>query len=992
MTPDTRKGGPPAQEDRPATTTMTEAQSSGQHNVSASADIVSEALAWHDAGFCVLPTASDGTKRPGVGSWTSYQRQQFPREALAGGRYDGIGLVCGAVSGGLEMLELEGRAIDEGALATITAAAVDRGLAGLLQRVTTDPGAYWERTPSGGVHILYRITDAPVPGNTKLASRPARADELDDNERALVAKGRTVVRVLAETRGEGGYVVVAPSGGPTHPSGQDWRLIAGRTGQVPTITAAEREQLHALFQVIDQAPPRPATAQPAEAAQPRTGTSPGDDFAARVGWAEILEPAGWRVHYTAEGITYWTRPGKETGTSATTNANGTDRLYVHTSSTEFDAQESYSKLGAWAVLHHGGDHSAAARDLAARGYGAPLDTQWPLASAPPAWATTQGIIAPTAAPAARVPTRLPAPSDPMAVARVLEPELKWGDVYTLLNWRGSWWQWRTSHWAEIEDLALRKQLYARTEHAEFVVIGKDGPEQKRWSPTKPKIANLADALAGIVHLDRNTVVPSWLRPGHEYLGVVVSCHNGLLRLAGRVLMPHDAAYFNLVAVPFDYDPGAQEPKEWLSFLEVLWPGGGAGQVDALQEWCGYIVSGHTDMQKIFAIIGPPRSGKGTIAAVLTALIGMANVAGPTLASLATNFGLQPLLGKSLALISDARMGRSVDTSIIVERLLTISGEDVLSVDRKHLPAWEGRIPARIMLLSNELPRFSDGSGTIATRFVVAETTQSFLGREDRGLRDRLMAELPGILNWALAGLERLLERGHFTDTEVSTEAVDVMRQTASPYAPFVDEECVVGPEYEVTVDKLWQAWKLWCVRNDRERAGVKQWIGRDLKSVVPGLRIVQPRDPGTHKRYRAYQGLGLREDYPAAASAPGTRMGAPGTRMHAQDLASAHPLWPADARTGTVRHAHSETTHMEIPGSENIELQWVGARASAFQDSAAPPPGSQQTAPGYCPECAHPVPEAAWLPCDMCGRPTHARGRGAHGPTCQICLTERNAA
>lgn len=456
-------------------------------------------------------------------------------------------------------------------------------------------------------------------------------------------------------------------------------------------------------------------------------------------------------------------------------------------------------------------------------------------------------------------TVLPGPDDPMAVARVIEPELKAGQAYTLRNWRGGWWRWQTSHWAEIEDLALRGDLYGRTEHAVFVT--EEGSYEK-WRPTRTKIANLTDALASIVHLDRETKTPAWLAGDRTDLGTIVSCRNGLLRLEGRELLAHDAAYFNLVAVPFDFEADAEEPKEWLKFLDTVWPDGGEGQVAALQEWFGYVLSGRTDFQKIFAIIGPPRSGKGTIASVLTELVGALNVAGPTLASLATNFGMQPMLGKSLALISDARIGRSVDTSVVVERLLTISGEDVLTVDRKNREHWEGRIPARIMLLSNELPRFSDGSGTIATRFVVTETVQSFLGREDRGLKARLMAELPGILNWALDGLERLLARGHFTDTEVSTEAVDVMRQTASPFAPFVEDECLVGPEYEVAPEVVWQAWGLWCFQNGRERTGTVQWLGRDLKSVVPGLRIARPKgDDG--KQHRVYRGLGLKSDYPS---------------------------------------------------------------------------------------------------------------------------------
>ena len=73
--------------------------------------------------------------------------------------------------------------------------------------------------------------------------------------------------------------------------------------------------------------------------------------------------------YTRDGTTYWRRPGKDIGISATTNFGGADLLYVFSSSTEFEAEKSYNRFGAYAVLNHGGDFHAAARALAQQGYG-----------------------------------------------------------------------------------------------------------------------------------------------------------------------------------------------------------------------------------------------------------------------------------------------------------------------------------------------------------------------------------------------------------------------------------------------------------------------------------------------------------------------------------------------------------------------------------------------------------------------------------------------
>src|SRR5262249_33341349 len=153
-------------------------------------------------------------------------------------------------------------------------------------------------------------------------------------------------------------------------------------------------------------------------------------------------------------------------------------------------------------------------------------------------------------------------------------------------------------------------------------------------------------------------------------------------------------------------------------------------VATLQEWFGYCLLPDTSQQKILLLVGPKRSGKGTVARVLRGLVGPENAAGPTLASLGTNFGLQALLGKSVAVVADARLSGRTDAGTVVERLLSISGEDAQVVDRKYLDAVTTTLPVRFVVLTNELPRLSDASGALAGRMVVLRTTESFFGRED----------------------------------------------------------------------------------------------------------------------------------------------------------------------------------------------------------------------------------------------------------------------
>ena len=235
---------------------------------------------------------------------------------------------------------------------------------------------------------------------------------------------------------------------------------------------------------------------------------------------------------------------------------------------------------------------------------------------------------------------------------------------------------------------------------------------------------------------------------------------------------------------------------------------------------------------------------------LARLVGTDNVVAPTLASLGSNFGLQPLIGKSLAIISDARLGARADQAAIAERLLAISGEDPVTIDRKHMLAWTGRLPTRFVILTNELPRLTDASGALASRMIVLLLTESFFGREDHGLADRLYGELPGILNVARRGFLRLRKRGHFIQPESAQEAIAELEALGSPVGAFIREQCNVGPAFEIEVELLF----------DRlAQAGAKR-NGRKKHGTIPDVRARSARQaawpencPSTRRRRPASQ-------------------------------------------------------------------------------------------------------------------------------------------
>jgi hypothetical protein len=305
------------------------------------------ALAAHDAGLCVLPVAHDGTKRPDPpgSKWQRYQHERPTRDDLDAwmAHRDGFGIVCGATSGNLELFEIEGRAVDDGTYTRFVQALISAGLQELWDRICA---GYFETSPAGGVHLLYRCEQ--ISGNLKLARRPNGKD----------------IDVLIETRGEGGFAVVAPSGGRCHETGEPWVRELGGFDTIATITPEERAELHRVAMTFDEMPSRENTSTLQNGSVTSNGDRPGDNYNANTTWADVLEPHGWEcVRTDAENIAYWRRPGKTWGVSATTNSRGTDRLKVFSSSTPFDTETTYDRFGAYAVLEHGGDFAAAARAL-----------------------------------------------------------------------------------------------------------------------------------------------------------------------------------------------------------------------------------------------------------------------------------------------------------------------------------------------------------------------------------------------------------------------------------------------------------------------------------------------------------------------------------------------------------------------------------------------------------------------------------------------------
>lgn len=473
-------------------------------------------------------------------------------------------------------------------------------------------------------------------------------------------------------------------------------------------------------------------------------------------------------------------------------------------------------------------------------------------------------VSPPAAVAFDPDDRLIFTATPMKTAELFHATLPEGG--RIIFWRGEFYSWDGCRYIVRDAVYMEQRLYLFM--ASCMTIKEDKNGDREIVAYNPKAANVRDvihALRAVCYIDAPDA-GHWIepQPGDFPGSEIIAFQNCFLHWPTRTILPSTDRLLITTALEFDYNPLAAESCAWQKFLHGIWPDD-QQSIDTLAEMFGYLLTDDTGQQKIFMLIGPPRSGKGTILRVLEALVGKSNRCSPSLSSLGGPFGLQSLLGKRMAMISDARLSGRSDQQPIVENLLRISGEDAVDVNRKNLPALEGvTLRARFIMATNELPAFSDASSALANRFVPFRFTRSFLGSEDQGLTSRLLSELPSILLWALDGLNRLRSRGHFVVPESAREISEDLLDQTSPIQSFVSDACILGDGYKVEKDDLYKAWKAWCEGQGRDHPGTKVGFGRQLHAAFPTIKRGQRREGVT--RWEMYHGIGLRHDLSMGAN------------------------------------------------------------------------------------------------------------------------------
>jgi len=776
------------------------------------------AMPWWLAGCSVLPVRPTQRKQPDR-PWEPLQQVRMTQgqvESWPEGH--GVAVICGAVSGGLEMLELEAGWVDGASMASIEAK-MDASTLDVWRSLWSD--GYSEWSPKGGLHVLYRIVNHVVPGNTKIATKPG--------DRPGTTKTK------AETRGEGGYVVVAPSPAACHEwNDRPWMAIAGTPATIPTIDWEARCAIQAAIKTaLDESSsptttpsgPRLPVARPVG-----NDLSPADDYNLRIDWANILEPIGWTLHSrNGAGLErLWTRPGKNRGDghSASTDYMGKPGLYVWSSSADgLPTEEPLSKFFVYAHYRHSGDMSAAARSLREQGFGTPIlrsDTSFmgdvitePLSGE---------VIASNGSAVKKAPRSLrPYTLTEFGMADVLKTEIEGFFIYVPA--RKKWMRWDGDVWeADLQAVKIRDKI-----HESVMELY----EQARASSDE-KLVKFALSL--MTNNKKNALVQhlqtiSGSMDDFDVDSNKLNVGNGLLDLKTFELAPHTPEHMVTKMMGASYRPEAQCPR-WIEYLDVVLPN--EETRDFLQRMAGYTLTGNPVERALAILHGPGGTGKSRFVETMNILMGSygATAAASLFQSKKDNAGpsndLNDLRGARLASISELDSDVKMNEALVkrLTGLDRMTSRGLFEENQTWMPQCV------IWLATNHLLKVNSDDGAIWGRVKLIKFEQKIaeVAVDDPHILDKFRLEVDGILNWMLEGLKKYRERGLAVPESVQ-RAVEGYKEDQNDVAQFMNEfiadgRLIKAEGQRMKTSALFIMYREWCNENHQMGLGRIRFYGR----------------------------------------------------------------------------------------------------------------------------------------------------------------------
>ncbi len=389
----------------------------------------------------------------------------------------------------------------------------------------------------------------------------------------------------------------------------------------------------------------------------------------------------------------------------------------------------------------------------------------------------------------------------------------------LVEYRGILWHWEGKCWIERDETWLLDRTREHFESA-YITIEHPAPDEEpvqRLCLQGWLVREVASCIETVCRQDAYRETPFSLNGSVKAEpritisfagGQLVSVLNGEITVLDHV----GRSWFDLVNVPCTYDT----KKTCVLWDETLaqWSAGDPEWIRLVQMIFGYCLLPHRDYQRWFLFYGLPRSGKGTILRVLSALLGGGGgVWHTTMPELAGNFGMDGLQTARVMVINEVHEVGSLDGHRVGGVLKSVVGGDPLQVNVKRIRQLKNvHCQAVPILQSNEIPTLPNRGAGLSSKMIVVPFGVSFLDREDENLSRTLIKELPGIAAWAVEGARMLSATTPQKRWPVPTAAkiaMDEYREENNPWDEFLEKYFVQDNGGWVAMKMIWSSYCMW---------------------------------------------------------------------------------------------------------------------------------------------------------------------------------------
>lgn len=375
------------------------------------------------------------------------------------------------------------------------------------------------------------------------------------------------------------------------------------------------------------------------------------------------------------------------------------------------------------------------------------------------------------------------------------------------------YRWNDKYWEEYEESHLKKRAVELLRNEAQKSRVEDAIFQIKMLTTMPPGRKLNDRMDHI------------------------NLKSGILNITTFEIIPHAEDFYFTSMLPIDFDP--ESDKKCETFLKYLDTNIATPEViDQLQEFTGYCLVRHCKYEKALYLIGPGADGKSTYMKILRELVGPENCSAVSFSAIEDQFQRSAMYNRLVNL--SAEIGAESLESQYFKKI--VSG-DTLQAAYKHVDSFEFDPFCKLVFAGNMLPRVRDNTDGYFRKLLIIQMKKQFL-EDDPGrdpyLFDKLKEELSEIFYWALCGLKRLVEQGHFTFADETRECLQDYKRLNNPVLCYVEEECEFGQDAQVSKKDIYSDYVNYCKRNGYTGLNAGNFF-RELKSVFRNLKDYRPR-------------------------------------------------------------------------------------------------------------------------------------------------------